>query len=375
MTAGTRAALADEVIAGHRARRSPEYRRPLEGSFGRGLRAGRAPGSLAAVPRPARPSRARPRRPDAEVYRGAGPRRAAGRAAALDALQAAYRLGARVSWRRLSAVARERGADAELRLRRSPSRSSPTSRRSPPAPSRATPRPRPSSPASASAAAGASCERLVDGRAARGAELASAPLAEQAGWPLPEPPRGARLRDAPTRAPRAGLIGGGAIGRRRQVRSPACSSPTLDAPRTPSAEQLVAAAPSRPAGHAVARADRVPWTAARRSFARARDAVWRCSSSRLACSSERPDSRRPTIMLELLVHRDPDLAGGTRRAQPRGARRAFAGRRGERLEQTLLAWLEHRGRPRPRPPSFTSTARPSATASPACASCFGSGPR
>ncbi|MFZ2049336.1 MAG: helix-turn-helix domain-containing protein [Solirubrobacteraceae bacterium] len=100
--------LADEVIAAI-GRAVPEYRRSLDGAFGRGLRAGvrrslqqfvdliGRPGEVSAASR--------------EVYRdlGRGEQRA-GRT--LDALQAAYRLGARLSWRRLSAVARRQGADA-----------------------------------------------------------------------------------------------------------------------------------------------------------------------------------------------------------------------------------------------------------------------
>lgn len=102
-------ALADEVIA-EIAAAVPDYRRPLEGGFGRGIRVGvqrslqqfvdligRAEGVSAS---------------SREVYRelGRGELRA-GRA--LDALQAAYRLGARLSWRRLSEVARSKGANAE----------------------------------------------------------------------------------------------------------------------------------------------------------------------------------------------------------------------------------------------------------------------
>ncbi len=61
----------------------------------------------------------------------------------LDSLQAAYRVGARVAWRRLA----EAGARGRARLRRpsacSPRRSLPTSTSSPPTRSRATPRPSP----------------------------------------------------------------------------------------------------------------------------------------------------------------------------------------------------------------------------------------
>jgi PucR C-terminal helix-turn-helix domain len=101
-------ALADEVIA-EIGRAIAEYRRPLRGDFGRGLRAGveRALQQFVGLVGDTEGSALVGR----EVYRelGRGEQRA-GRG--LDALQAAYRLGARLSWQRLSAVAREHGADA-----------------------------------------------------------------------------------------------------------------------------------------------------------------------------------------------------------------------------------------------------------------------
>jgi PucR C-terminal helix-turn-helix domain len=102
-------ALADEVIAAI-GEAVPQYRRPLEGAFGRGLRAGvrrSLQQFVGLVGRPREMSAA-----SREVYRelGRGEHRA-GRG--LDALQAAYRLGTRLSWQRFSEVARTRGADAE----------------------------------------------------------------------------------------------------------------------------------------------------------------------------------------------------------------------------------------------------------------------
>jgi PucR-like helix-turn-helix protein len=101
-------AMAAEIID-QIGRAIPEYRRPLEGSFGRGLRVGVQEALsqfLTLVGRPeAQSTSAR------EVYAalGRGELRA-GRG--LDALQAAYRVGARVAWRRVSAAARRAGADA-----------------------------------------------------------------------------------------------------------------------------------------------------------------------------------------------------------------------------------------------------------------------
>jgi hypothetical protein len=92
------AAVADEIIAAI-GREVPGYARPLEGAFGRGLRAGvtealgrflgsiRDPGSAGSSARRAYVALGR------QEY-------TAGRT--LDALQAAYRVGARVAWRRFA---------------------------------------------------------------------------------------------------------------------------------------------------------------------------------------------------------------------------------------------------------------------------------
>src|ERR687892_480209 len=67
-------AITDEILATI-ALEVPEYARPLEGSFGRGeLRQGRT----------------------------------------LDSLQSAYRVGARVAWRRLAGAARRAGVEADV---------------------------------------------------------------------------------------------------------------------------------------------------------------------------------------------------------------------------------------------------------------------
>lgn len=99
-------ALADEIVAAVSAA-VPAYRRPLEGAFGRNLRIGveealrqfleLVEGGPDAAERPGR-----------EVYvnLGRGEMRA-GRS--LDALQAAYRVGARVAWRRLRSAGERAG--------------------------------------------------------------------------------------------------------------------------------------------------------------------------------------------------------------------------------------------------------------------------
>src|SRR5262245_47688412 len=87
----------------------PEYARPLEGEFGRGVRTG--------VGEALRQFVALIRDPDAgrgvgrDVYVGLG-RGEQRQGRTLDSLQAAYRVGARVAWRHLSRAGRDAGLDA-----------------------------------------------------------------------------------------------------------------------------------------------------------------------------------------------------------------------------------------------------------------------
>jgi lambda repressor-like predicted transcriptional regulator len=98
-------ALADEIVA-ELSRGVPDYARPLEGPFGQALRAG-VEEALGRFTRFVEDPKADP---DAgrDVYLnlGRGEMRA-GRS--LDALLAAYRLGARVAWRRLAAAGERAG--------------------------------------------------------------------------------------------------------------------------------------------------------------------------------------------------------------------------------------------------------------------------
>jgi hypothetical protein len=93
------------------AREVPEYARPLEGSFGRGVRTG--------VDEALRQFVALIRDPDAgrdpgrEVYVALG-RGELRQGRTIDSLQAAYRVGARVAWRHLAASARSANLDAEI---------------------------------------------------------------------------------------------------------------------------------------------------------------------------------------------------------------------------------------------------------------------
>src|SRR6476659_9040505 len=102
-------AVAAETLAAI-AREVPEYARPLEGSFGRGIRNG--------VEEALRQFVSLIRDPDGgrgvgrEVYVGLG-RGELRQGRTLDSLQAAYRVGARVAWRRISAAARRRRVDPD----------------------------------------------------------------------------------------------------------------------------------------------------------------------------------------------------------------------------------------------------------------------
>jgi len=92
------------------AREVPEYARPLEGRFGRGIRTGVGEALLQFLALIRDPDRGR--EPGREVYveLGRGEQRV-GRT--LDSLQAAYRLGARVAWRRFAEIGRDAGLEPE----------------------------------------------------------------------------------------------------------------------------------------------------------------------------------------------------------------------------------------------------------------------
>jgi len=102
VTAEILATIASEV---------PEYARPLEGRFGRGIRTGvgEALKQFVALIRDPEAGRGLGR----EVYVALG-RGELRQGRTLDSLQAAYRVGARVAWRRLARAGREAGLDSEV---------------------------------------------------------------------------------------------------------------------------------------------------------------------------------------------------------------------------------------------------------------------
>jgi hypothetical protein len=103
-------ATADEILATI-AREVPEYARPLEGSFGRAVRTGVTEALAQFVDLIRSPSGARG--PGREVYVALG-RGELRQGRTLDALQSAYRVGARVAWRRSAEAARAAGLGADV---------------------------------------------------------------------------------------------------------------------------------------------------------------------------------------------------------------------------------------------------------------------
>ncbi|MET0824534.1 MAG: PucR family transcriptional regulator, partial [Solirubrobacterales bacterium] len=99
--------LSDEVIEELR-RRVPAYRRPLRGRFGAGIRTGVAEALTQFVDLVGDPEL--DRAGGDAVYRALG-RGEYRERRSLDVLLAAYRIGARVSWRRISALAIEANVD------------------------------------------------------------------------------------------------------------------------------------------------------------------------------------------------------------------------------------------------------------------------
>jgi hypothetical protein len=93
------------------AREVPEYARPLEGSFGRGLRTGVTEALRQFVNLIRDPDSGR--EPGRDVYVTLG-RGELSQGRTLDALQSAYRVGARAAWRHLAHAARLAGLDSEL---------------------------------------------------------------------------------------------------------------------------------------------------------------------------------------------------------------------------------------------------------------------
>jgi hypothetical protein len=102
-------AITEEILATI-ARGVPEYARPLEGRFGRGIRTGVGEALRQFVALIRDPEAGR--EPGREVYVQLG-RGEQQQGRTLDSLLAAYRLGARVAWRRMAEAGRRAGLDAD----------------------------------------------------------------------------------------------------------------------------------------------------------------------------------------------------------------------------------------------------------------------
>jgi hypothetical protein len=92
------------------AREVPEYARPLEGRFGRGIRTGVGEALAQFVSLIRDPDAGRGAGREVYVQLGRGEQR---QGRTLDSLLAAYRVGARVAWRRIAAIGRRAELDAE----------------------------------------------------------------------------------------------------------------------------------------------------------------------------------------------------------------------------------------------------------------------
>jgi rhodanese-related sulfurtransferase len=102
-------AVTGEILATI-AREVPEYARPLEGSFGRGIRTGVGEALSQFVALIRDPDAGRDLSREVYVALGRGELR---QGRTLDSLQAAYRVGARVAWRRIARAGREAKLDSE----------------------------------------------------------------------------------------------------------------------------------------------------------------------------------------------------------------------------------------------------------------------
>jgi hypothetical protein len=103
-------AVTAEILAAI-AREVPGYARPLEGSFGRGVRRGVSEALRQFVALIRDPESGRGVGREVYVELGRGEQR---QGRSLDSLQAAYRVGARVAWRRLSLAGREAELGVEV---------------------------------------------------------------------------------------------------------------------------------------------------------------------------------------------------------------------------------------------------------------------
>jgi hypothetical protein len=301
----------------------PAYGRPLEGEFGHGLRDGVAAALrqfLGLIGGAAEAGAL-----DRRLYRDLG-RFEFREGRTLESLLAAYRLGARVAWRRAAVAAHDAGHDAETLALLAEAIFAYIDELS---------------AASAEGYASEQSASVHETERRRGVLLAllvqhppADPAAVEqaaraAGWALPErvaalawEADGSRVSHLPPDALRG-----------REEETPVAVIPDPDAPGRPA--QLAAAT----AGVSAALGPAVSWRDAGRSLRRARQAL--------------DLGARGLLDTEPLVHADEHLAALLLHAEPElvaelAARRlapllALPGRSPERLAATLRAWLDHQG--------------------------------
>lgn len=102
-------AITEEILATI-AREVPEYARPLEGRFGRGIRTGVGEALSQFVALVRDPDAGREQGREVYIALGRGEQR---QGRTLDSLLAAYRVGARVAWRRIATACRRADLEAE----------------------------------------------------------------------------------------------------------------------------------------------------------------------------------------------------------------------------------------------------------------------
>ncbi|HZG49411.1 MAG TPA: hypothetical protein VEY90_07815, partial [Thermoleophilaceae bacterium] len=102
--------VTDEILVTI-AREVPEYARPLEGAFGRAVRTGVSEALRQFVALVRDPAAGRGQGREVYVALGRGELR---QGRTLDALQSAYRVGARVAWRRFAAAAARAGLEVDV---------------------------------------------------------------------------------------------------------------------------------------------------------------------------------------------------------------------------------------------------------------------
>jgi hypothetical protein len=319
-------ALADEIILALR-EGVPDYARPLEGPFAVGLRAG-VEGALRQFvemierPRDVPPSRA------AYERLGRGEMRA-GRT--LDALLAAYRLGARVAWRRLAAAGVRAGIAPEVLYRLAESIFAYIDELS-----------------AASVEGYATEQSAAAGEAQRlrrrlvallvhdppADAVAVEAAAAEAGWSLPRALAAVAFRsEEPERV--AGRLGSGAIAAPHGEL--ACALvPDPDGPGRATQLEPVLRELDAAVGPTVA------WADAATSFERAA-AAWHLAAEGVL---PRPGLvRAADHVAALVLHRDRGLVRELA-ARRLAALDALPRRSREALALTLLAWLAHQGRPK-----------------------------